>query len=194
MNRIFLFLLLTTFTLFGQQNNKKIDLTHGTIAEKFDRLYQKSGKYKQYKVVEHQLILQLKNQVLDSLNKERKLIHTHINTITDLQSRIDKLEADLKISREQIKQLSEEKDTISFMSAAVEKSQYKMIMWLLVSVLLLALLYFIYAFKNSNKETKTAKNNLEKLEEEYNNFRTMSLEREQLLKRQLLDEQKKHQA
>lgn len=184
-----------SFNLQGQKNNtKKIDLNKGNIAEKFDQLYQKSSNYKQYKVVEHQLIKKLKKQVLDSLQKEKSIIAENRKKIAALEAQTKKLEKELQTAQNKVSALSDEKDSIGFWGSQIEKGKYKLIIGFIILALLLGLFYFIYAFKNSHQITKAAKENLEKLEEEYQNFRANALEREQLLKRQLLDEQKKSQA
>jgi len=173
-------------------SQKVIDLKKGSIPEKFDELYNKSGKYQQYKVVEHQLILQLKKQVVDTLDQQKTALQSAKNEIKNLQQQLSSLQTELNNAQENISGLQNQKDSIQFFGSQVKKSKYKMIMWIIVALLLLALLYFIYAYKNAIVLTKEAKNNLSKLDEEYNTFRTNALEREQLLKRQLLDEQKKH--
>jgi predicted PurR-regulated permease PerM len=193
MKRLIVILLSFTTLLSIAQNKKTIDLQKGSISEKFDELYNKSGRYKQYKVVEHQLLLQLKKQVGDSLQKQKSLLQSAKTEIESLQQQISQLQAELEQTRQNVSQLENQKDSITFLGSPVEKSKYKMIMWILLVILLLTLLYFIYAYKNAIVLTKEAKNNLTKLDEEYNTFRTNALEREQLLKRQLLDEQKKHQ-
>ncbi len=197
MKKIFILLaLISTSVFLGQSNSttKIIDLKQGTIKEKFNTLYTKSNNYKDYKVIKQYYLVQLKKQVLDSLQKEKAAYVQATAQIKDLKNQINDLQTQLNNSKEQISKLEDEKDSIGFLGMPVQKAKFQMIMWSIVVFLLLALFYFIFMFKNSLKLTKTAQNNLIKVEEEYNNFRTNALEREQLLKRQLLDEQKKHQA
>ena len=192
---MFLFLFITGFLASAQTNSQKTpDLLHGSVSDKFNEIYSKSGNYKEYKVIKRYYFNQLKTQVLDSFAKEKAALKEAKQTIKKRQNQISALQNDLQQSKAQIIKLESEKDSISFLGIPVEKSRYQWIVWSIIIVLVLALLYFIYLFKNSHKITKTAKENLSKVEEEYNNFRSIALEREQLLKRQLLDEQKKHQA
>ncbi len=192
---IFLFLFVTGFLASAQTNSQKTpNLSQGSVSDKFNEIYSKSGNYKEFKVIKRAYFNQLKTQVLDSFAKEKAALKEARQNITKLQNQITSLQNDLQQSKEQITKLESEKDSIVFLGIPVEKSRYQWIVWSIISVLILALLYLIYLFKNSHKITKTAKENLTKIEEEYNNFRSIALEREQLLKRQLLDEQKKHQA
>jgi len=197
MKKLWLFIFLFPVLLLSAQskvNSKRIDLSQGTINDKFEAVYSKSNNYQNYKVIKKYVLIQLKKQVLDSLKKQKDLNRIAFENNQTLQQKITDLESEIKSSNAKIQQLEHDKDSIGFLGIAVEKSRYQLIMWSLVTILVLALLYFIFMFKNSHQVTKTAKNNLLKIEEEYNNFRTNALEREQLLKRQLLDEQKKHQS
>ena len=70
----------------------------------------------------------------------------------------------------------------------MSKGGYNGLMWTIIAALLILLLFFIYKFKNSNAVTKQAKKSLLETEEEYEEYRRNSLEREQKVRRQLQDE------
>ena len=195
MKNILIFLLFITGLLTSAQSNfkKTIDLTQGSVAEKFNEINTKSGNYQEYKVIKKYHFNQLKKQVLDTLAKEKANYKKAQKDINDLQNKIIKLENDLIQANEKITKLETQKDNIYFLGMAVEKSKYQWMVWSLIGILIFLLIYFIYLYNNSKKVTKTAKNNLAKLEEEYYNFKSNALEREQHLKRQLLDEQNKNQ-
>jgi len=190
-----LFFTLFLFTLLvpAQNTVNKIDLHQGNIQEKFDLLYKKSNNYRQYKIVEHSLLTDLKKQVLDSIQKEKKQYQKAVQQIKSLENKINQLEADMATRQEQIDTLTAEKQSINFFGINFSKEKFKLFFWLLFFIMLSALLYFIYAHRSSMISTREAKKNLGKIEQEYFEFKTNALEREQLLKRQLLDEQKKHQ-
>lgn len=193
-----LFVLALLFMVMGlsaqvDSNKKNINLKEGSVKDKFDAIYTKSGRYKEYKVVKAYLIPQLKKIVLDSLQKEKDALRSTQAKIASLNEQIKSLESQLQNSNQNIAQLQSDKDNISFLGMPVSKRNYSIVMWLLVGVLLSAFLFFVYKFNNSNKITQATKIQLQNLENEFNEFRTSSIEREQLLKRQLLDERKKHQ-
>jgi len=190
-NKLFYILMLTSLTIVAQ-TDKKIDLRQGSIKEKFEAVYNKSSNYQNYKIIKQDLITQLKRQVLDTISKHKDAYSKTIAEIEKLNKQITDLQSQLDLAKNEITSLKNEKDSISFLGNPINKTRYQLIMWLLVLGLLLALLYFIYLFKNSVQITKTAKDNLYKLEDEYNSFRELTLEREQLLKRQLLDAQKQN--
>ena len=70
----------------------------------------------------------------------------------------------------------------------MSKGGYNALMWTIIAGLFALLLFFIYKFKNSNTITKQAKKALLETEEEYEEYRRNSLEREQKVRRQLQDE------
>jgi phosphoglycerate-specific signal transduction histidine kinase len=87
-----------------------------------------------------------------------------------------------------MKLLITEKKSISFLGIQLKKSTYTIIVWSIILLLIIALLYFIYQYKNSYSVTSEAKSNLSEAEEELAIYKKKSLEREQKLRRQLQDE------
>ena len=79
-------------------------------------------------------------------------------------------------------------DNISLFGLLLNKTTYNSILWGLIGVLLISLLFFIYKFKNSNVLTNEAKASLVDVEQEFEQFRKKTLEKEQKLRRQLQDE------
>jgi len=188
---ILLILFFTVWFVQGQKANE-IDLSQGGIKQNFEEIYRKSSNYKEYKVIKRSLIMQLQKKVLDSLQKQRSQIYALQTHQQKLQDSISGLQMQLQTAHKDISNLQLEKDQMSFMGIAISKSNYQLIMWGLVSFLFLSLAYFIFMFKKSIEDTKHAKSKLLQVEEAYESFRSRALEREQLLKRQLIDEQKKH--
>ncbi|MFL0155057.1 hypothetical protein V2714_10940, partial [Tenacibaculum maritimum] len=60
--------------------------------------------------------------------------------------------------------------------------------WGVITILFISLFFFIYKFKESSALTKEAKNNLAEIEQEFEEHRKKSLEKEQKIRRQLQDE------
>ena len=79
-------------------------------------------------------------------------------------------------------------DNISLFGLLLNKTTYNSILWSLIGVLLISLLFFIYKFKNSSVLTNEAKESLVDVEQEFEQYRKKTLEKEQKLRRQLQDE------
>lgn len=159
-----------------------------TVQEQFDRIYRISSSYQEYKVVKKTTYQELKNNVLDSLNKIKKesaskdaIIESKKDSITQIKQVYQILEAD-------VNQLIAEKNSISLLGFSLSKSQYSIFVWSIILILAILLSVFVFRFSNSNIVTKKAKEDLQELEDEFNTHKKKSLDREQKLRRQLQDE------
>jgi uncharacterized membrane protein len=93
------------------------------------------------------------------------------------------LEQDLELSKAIL-----EKNTISFAGLKLKKNTFKIIIWSIFLTLIILTCFFAYKLKDGIKITSQAKNELTKVEEEFNSYRKKSLVRDQKLRRQLQDE------
>ena len=125
---------------------------------------------------------------IESLKEE---IVTSNKTIEEQKLKIENLKAELNNTQNNLNQVTEEKDQISFFGIATDKSTYQTIMWVIVFALVLILVFFIYKYKQSNVLTKEAKKNLAENEAQFDEYRKKSLEKQQKLGRQLQDEKNK---
>ncbi|GLB50303.1 tRNA (guanine-N1)-methyltransferase [Neptunitalea lumnitzerae] len=190
---VFIFLLFAsiTFTSNAQDEDEK-DLNNGTLEEQFDYVYDKSNKYnynnKTYKVVRAEWIQSLKSHSLDSLAEVHKSLSASENTIATQKSEIEKLQTNLNNTQATLDTTREEKDSMALLGLQMSKTGYNMLLWGIIAALMIALLIFIYKFKNSHVVTKEAQERLVEVQEEYDNHRSVALEREQKVRRQLQDE------
>lgn len=166
----------------------KLSLTEGNVDNQFEFIIQRSNNYQEYKVVKKNWLHTLKKNTLDSLARVEKELAEAINLTKTQNSEIESLKGELKENQDHVASLTNERDSISFFGALIDKSTYKATMWGIVALLTAVLLFFIYKFKNSNAVTQDAKKALEDLEKEYEDHRKKALEREQKVRRQLQDE------
>ncbi|WP_417800222.1 tRNA (guanine-N1)-methyltransferase [Tenacibaculum sp.] len=159
-----------------------------TVENQFIELYKKSNNYQIYKVVKKNEYLRLQNSILDSIkviktdaSSKQIKINEQQKNITELQTKIDTLNKDLATS-------INKEDAISFIGVPLNKATYNSIVWGIILVLLVGLAFFIYRFKNSNVVTKETKSLLVETEEEFEQYKRKSIEKEQKLRRQLQDE------
>ena len=126
--------------------------------------------------------------VIKSNQSGENLFTTWFNPWKVKREEIDNLNKELASTNQQLATVTEEKDSISFFGALINKPAYKGIMWGIVAILALILGFFVYKFKNANTVTQEAQKSLAELEEEYEEHRRKALEREQKARRQLQDE------
>jgi hypothetical protein len=159
-----------------------------SLKGQFDKIYRTSTKYQTYKVISIDKFNTLKSNVLDSIQKANKTIldkekqlAEELIKIEELNKKLDKTEADLKIA------LTKENSILLF-GAELPKVTYNLILWSIILVLGILLTLFIVRFSRSNVLTKKAQESLIEVEEEFEMHRKKSLEREQKLRRKLQDE------
>jgi hypothetical protein len=171
-------------TASAQEKNAK-------IAEDLDNLITKSSSYQNYKVIEKGAVLGFQTSLEKYIVREqniqealRKEIAENKKNIIGLQNKIQNLKKSNDV-------LTTEKANISFLGLSISKSSYSVTMWtLFLGTLLLAGILF-YNFKNANAFTKHSKSVLKDVEEEYEAYRRVCIDREQGLRRQLFEEVKK---
>lgn len=168
------------------QTTKFIDT--GSVANQFDYLIKKSGRYQDYRVVKQVWLQQMKKNVQDSLNASKIIINDSNKTITSQQGEIDNLNSKLTNSTSEITDLNSQISTISLLGIQFKKGTFKTILFSTIGILILLLLLFIFKFKQSNSVTLQTKAKLKDTEEEYDEHRKRALEREQKVMRKLQDE------
>ena len=181
-------LIFTTNFLSAQEENNEED---NTINSQFDEVIEGSNNYQDYKVVKRYKLTQLQKNTVNRIESLKEEIVTSNKTIEEQKLKIENLKAELNNTQNNLNQVTEEKDQISFFGIATDKGTYQTIMWVIVFALILILVFFIYKYKQSNVLTKEAKKNLAENEAEFDEYRKKSLEKQQKLGRQLQDEKNK---
>jgi len=184
MKSIYLFsIALFIFTSsFSQQKDTS------SIKGKFNLIYNTSSSYKEFKVIRKSRFVNLRDQVSDSV----KLLNNELNL---KEEKINTLEQDLNnINKVLLKNIAEKKtairlqNSILFFGMALDKSSYKIMVWMTFILLIVLLCYFIFKYKNSYLIILAAKEDLLEAENELVKFKKKSIESDQKLRRQLQDE------
>ena len=173
-----------SFVSFSQEEI----IDSNSVENQFDQIYRTSTTYQTYKVIGKDSYQKLKKNVLDSLKdakssitEKENLLKTEINNIKKTKNLLSKTQLDLK-------EANKKENSISLFGAQLSKTNYNFLLWSIIIVSLLALFYFIFKFSKSNILTKEAQNNLLDIDQEFEQYRKKSIEREQKLRRQLQDE------
>lgn len=175
------------------KDDEKLSLTEGTLDNQFDYVIKESNDWhRDYKVIKTNWLRTLKSHTLDSL-KIYKVDISQKQTVIDSQANeIASLKSNLTVTQSSLDETRAEKDNMSLFGLQMSKTGYSLVMWTIIGLLFALLLMFIFKFKNSNAVTKQAKKTLAETEEEFEEHRRNSLEREQKVRRQLQDEINKH--
>ncbi len=196
MKKVLLLLFLGLSALSYSQSPKKSKIPDwsGNIKQQFDEVYIKSGKYQDYKVIKAFWFQKLKKHTLDSMLSLQKNIVENKKEIEKLNSEIVALKSDIDKKTQTIKGLEGQKDNIELFGVQMNKTSYNILLWSIIGVLAFLLVFFIFRFINNNKVTKDTLESFKDLSDEYQAFRSRSLEREQALQRKLINEINKNNA
>jgi len=163
-----------------------------TLEGVFQQLIDRSGGWQNFKMLDRGKLAAFQRSMTDSINgvrsqlvAEKQKVKENEATIKELNDKITEIQAALDQTKDQ-------KDSVSFFGALVSKGLYNTIMWGIVLALASLLVLYIYKFSNGNVVTKKSINDLNELQEEYENYRKAAIEREQKVRRQLQDEINKH--
>ena len=163
-----------------------------TLEGVFQQLIDRSGAWQNFKMLDRGKLAAFQRSMTDSINgvrsqlvAEKQKVKENEATIKELNDKITEIQAALDQTKDQ-------KDSVSFFGALVSKGLYNTIMWGIVLALASLWVLYIYKFSNGNVVTKKSINDLNELQEEYENYRKAAIEREQKVRRQLQDEINKH--
>lgn len=179
------------FVLVNAQNINQTSDASQKVIQNLSALLDNSSNYKNYKVIEKNAIADFQSNLGNYVNQEKakqskisSQLQTKESTISALQAKVLNLENSNQL-------LLADTKTVSFLGLDVNKTMFTVSMFILfLSSLLFAGILFL-KFQRANEITQSSKSVLKDLEDEYESFRRVCIQREQDLKRKLFDEQKK---
>ena len=186
-----LFILFISINSFSSYSQEEVQEDY-SIKGQFDKIYRTSTTYQVYKVIGKDKYQKLKSNVLDSLKNSKRLISEKENLLKSEREKIQKINISFNKTKVDLEAALQKENSISLFGAQLNKITYSIILWLIIIALTLCLIFFVFKYSKSHVLTKEAQENLNDLEEGFDNHRKKSIEREQKLRRQLQDEINKH--
>lgn len=186
------YLLLSTLLLSYFTNAQESTAQTTTIKDQFNETIDEAGNYQDYKVVKLVKLNELKSATVKRINGLNDTITQLQTTISDLETNIKNLTDQLNSTQTKVDELKDAKDSVSLLGISVDKFTYNLILWSIIAALLLFMIIFIFKYKNANDVTRGAQTNLKLVEDELEAYKRRSMEKEQQLSRQLMDERKKN--
>ncbi len=181
--RIVLAISLITFTLaVNAQTPKK------SIDDQFTSLINESSNWQSYKVVEKGKLNQIQRNVLEATNQLQNEIDSSKAALTEQKASLNAITSKLSTTEEALNEALSREDNLDVMGIPTSKSTFKLLVCIVIAILLLALAGLFIQFKKSYTDTKEARKKLIETEEELEELKKRSLEREQKIRRQLQDE------
>ncbi|MCG8819296.1 hypothetical protein G1K72_00500 [Tenacibaculum finnmarkense] len=187
--RILLLILITqNITAQKRLSKAQVDSLPNTIENQFIKAYRLSNNWQEYKLIKRTHFINFQKNILDSVTAIKKdvlakqlLLDTQLKNTNTLKEEIATLKNSLSVSLEK-------EDAISIAGFYLNKTTYNTILWSIICGLLIGLSFFIFKFNSSHSITKEKKELLVGLEEELEQYKRSSIDKEQKLRRQLQDE------
>ena len=178
---------------FGQAaaielEQKKKNLSSGTISEQFDYVFKNSNRYQEYRVIKMTWFEQLKSHVADSLKDLRADLSETQKVIEEQKKEIEKLNNTLQSTEENLTAVNIEKGNIKLLGISMKKAAYNTIMFGIIAGLAALLAIFIMRYLISNRATVSIKKRLDETIAEFEGYKQRAVEKEQKLRRELQDE------
>lgn len=176
--------------LTAQDDRETSDLDQ-KLAKQFNFLLEKSSSFQNYKVVDKEKMLEFQAILDDYILKEQVSRDVILLELENNKKAIASLNEQIELLNKENIALQENSSSFSFASFRIDKTVYSLGMWILVFGLISFLAVFYLKFQRANEITQSSKSVLKDLEDEYESFRRVCIQREQNLKRKLFDEMKK---
>lgn len=165
--------------------------TSPNLTTNFSTILNNASSYKNYAVIEKETMANFQSELstyikLQEKNKSEVFsqLEAKNNAIVALQKQITSLQSTNAA-------LLTDTKSFNFLGMAINKTAYSVVMWILfLSSVVFSVILFLN-FKRANEIMKSSKSVLRDLEDEYESFRRVCIQREQNLKRKLFDEMKK---
>lgn len=133
----------------------------------------------------------LKKNALDTINRLKSELSSikeasasSIETTSSLRDSVSTLTAELQAEQQKT-------DSINFLGIDFQKGSYHSLVWSIIIVLGVGFVGILLAFRKSKSDTVDHKKAVNEIQDELQAFKKKAMEKEQILKRQLLDEQLK---
>lgn len=163
-------------------------LTSGTIDSQFIYLSRISKNQEDFKLVRRRNLDLIRQNVADSLQSYRNELANAEDRMHSLTQEVGELRDSLTHTHDQLDRTLALEKTTSIFGARVSTMTYHLIVWGIILLLIIVLAYSLIRMGQNNMTTREARSTLEGLQEEYDQHRKKSLEKEQKLMRQLQDE------
>lgn len=167
---------------------QEASLTQSAVRSQFDYILEKSENYRDLKIVKTKWLQDLKENISGSYAKvESQLLETKTianqqkNEITALNNKLQQTNASLSV-------YTNAGPTVTFLGIEFDQVVFGTLFSILFFGSLILACLFAIKFNKSNEMTKSAKNVLVELEDEYQEYKRKTIEREQKISRQLQDE------
>ena len=187
-------IILGTINSYGQSQvlvERTKEELQGSILDQFQYILDKSYNYSSdnvpFEVIKNRYVLAFKIHLSDSLAALKQQINLHNKIVDELNTQIDASKAQIKQLETTNSKLSSQTSSIDIIGVRIDKTYFKTIIAVLIVLLTLIIILLSNKLRKANDIVNQAKDEADEAQKEQERFRRTSMEREQKLKRELLN-------
>lgn len=178
-------LLIMTLTVQAQNTTEN---QGAALNRQFQEMKEAANNYQEYKVVKERSLDTFWKNVQDTLAARQRQMLEANQQIQEQQQEIKRQSQEIAERSKAVEESEYEKATISVLGMDVRKESYITFNWVVIGILLLILAIALYNHRNSKRFAVRKRSELEILEQEFQDFKNRSRERETKLMRELQTE------
>ncbi|MCH2215601.1 MAG: hypothetical protein MK086_10550 [Flavobacteriales bacterium] len=186
LRRFILLVMISSVSSLGMAQEE--DDIQNTLEYQFIQLKKKSNNYQQYKVVEKIRLDNYWASVNDTLIETRTEISSLNSEVSSLKSKVGTLEMELKDRESSLEDQAYQIEHMSFLGIDMTKGGYVTFSWVIIFVLLAIALVLYMRFSSANRITKTTRSEFNQLNDEFEEHKKRTRDKETKLKRELQTE------
>lgn len=179
-----------TFFISGAQTTQTTD--EGEVSNdlnaQFEQLKDRSNNYQEYKVVKKTALNSFWKSVEDTLKVNRSEIYLLKQEVRDLEAEVADLKKQVDNRDKALEEREFQIEHMDFMGMSLTKSAYVTFTWTLIFILLIAVIVLWIRFKSAHSVTRNTRDELRVLQDEFDQHRKNSREKETKLRRDLQTE------
>ncbi len=159
--------------------------------EHFDSIVSNSNTYSNKKIINISELEAFKTELVsaqDSLNNSIEELNSQID---QKDTEINRLTSEKENLRAELEKVKSNIDNINLFGIPILKSTYQIIVWLIILLLIITIGVIIFQSRSIRLINNELKENLDNINQEFESYKQIALEKQQKMGRELLDVKKK---
>ena len=162
-----------------------------TLNGQFQEMLDKSNTYTDYKVIKKTRLNTYSRAVRDSVSSYRSEINGLKTEVAEQKSQISSLDRKITELEQKLEESESLRESLSFLGIQLNKATYHIIVWVIIAALVVFGVFAYSSFMRSNKVTANTKKEYKQLEQEFEDHKKRSHERQIKMGRELQTERNK---
>jgi uncharacterized membrane-anchored protein YhcB (DUF1043 family) len=178
--------ILVIFSVLGLVNLSNANAQEeAKLSEQYQNMIESSETFEKYKVIPITKVNAFGQVLNDSINSLKQKVSSSKSAQLNAEKERDSAKAQMNDLNSELEETQSKVDEMPLFGMSMTKTTYNIVMWSLVVILLAGLVIVYIMFMNSFRLTKQAKRDKERVDEELEDLRKRSHDKQVKIKREL---------